>query len=269
MIARLNNNQTTTAPSQTRTEHVELVQNMPWLVGRVPAGYWDELKHRQQYLRWLGNRCGFKTMEDWYQVRQRHFKINSGGGLLANVYGFSVYRAVSELFPDAELIPWKFGGVPQRFWKDVENRKWYMRWLGIQLGFKCPADWYAIRKSDFYKNQGGGLLANYFADSPQQALLEYLPSFDWTPWSFCSVPQNFWQQRENRQAFMDWLGTTLGINKTTDWYHVNTHDFHNNGGGGLLTFYYGSSLKRALIDYRPDYRWEPDRFSQTVRTATA
>ena len=221
---------------------------MPWLLGRVPGGYWDDIAHRRQFLRWLGQRCGFRTPADWYSIRQRHFKMNRGGGLLAHAYGFSVFRAVQELFPDAEWLPWKFGGVPQRFWQNEQNRRWYLRWLGLELGYRQPGDWYSVRKRDFYRHHGGGLLANYFADSPQQALHELYPDFDFKPWLFHSVPQNFWREPMHRLEFIDWLAAQLNVTSPEDWERVRSEDFHAHGGGGLLTFYYGGSIRRALQD---------------------
>ena len=232
----------------------------PWLLGRVPAGFWDHLENRVSYLRWLGQQIGFRCPEDWYQVRQRHFKANCGCGLLANVYRFSVLEAARELYPEYNWLPWRFGGVPQRFWQSKANRHAYMKWLGEQLGFQNQADWYRVRKVDFYRHSGGGLLANYFHDSPQKALQDYLPEADWKPWLFRSVPQNFWQQPGNRQAYLNWLGEELGFEKTADWYQLRTRDLSDNGGGSLLTCYYAGSLQRALYDFRPDYRWEPERF---------
>ena len=232
----------------------------PWLQGRVPAGYWDDIGNRRRYLAWLGRRCGFESPEDWYGIRQKHFKKNCGGGLLANQYGFSVQAAVRELMPTYPWQPWLFGGVPQRYWQDAANRRRYMDWLGGKLGFRTEHDWYSITKRSFYKHCGGGLLANYYNDSPQQALHEYRPDVDWKPWLFQSVPQSFWQQADNRKQYMDWLANRLGYDLTTDWYSVHAADFYANGGGGLLTYYYGGSVGRALRDYRPDYCWEPERF---------
>lgn len=223
-----------------------------WLHGRVPSGFWDIKENRLNYLRWMGSRCGFVKPEDWYSIRQSHFKKNCGGGLLANHYGFSLQMAVEEFMPDYSWKPWLFGGVPQRFWQKSANRKGYMDWLGQQLGFSKPSDWYQITKGTFYENRGGGLLANYFGDSPQRALNEYLPEEDWLPWKFRSVPQSFWKPRENRMRYLSWLAEQLGIISEQAWSTVRSSDFYENGGGGLLTYHYGGAIKAAIRDYLGD-----------------
>ena len=245
-----------------------LAKLRPWLHGRVPAGYWDQLEHRKGYLLWLGQRCGFAKPEDWYQVRQSHFKKNYGGGLLANVYGFSVQKAVGELYPEHELLPWMFGGVPQRFWKDAVNRRSYMRWLGAQLGYDSPSDWYRLTKSKFYKNSGGGLLANYYGDSPQRALAEFMPNVEWIPWSFSSVPQSYWKLRENRVRFMNWLGEKVGISNG-DWSTIRASDFQKNGGGGLLVYHYDGSVLAAVRDFLRDYEWDHSAEPKATETTEA
>lgn len=240
------------------------LMSCPWLHGRVPGGYWDIKENRLNYLRWLGLQCGFVEPEDWYSIRQSHFKKNFGGGLLANFYGFSLQTAVNELLPDYPWQPWLFGGVPQRFWQELKNRRSYMDWLGKQLGFEEPQDWYRITKNAFYKNRGGGLLANYFSDSPQRALNEYMPSECWLPWSFNSVPQSYWKLRENRMRYMSWLAEQLGIVSAEGWSSVRAPDFHNRGGGGLLTYHYAGAIQAAVRDYIRDYEWSKSKTDMAI-----
>jgi len=155
-----------------------------------------------------------------------------------------------------EQTPWVDGRVPDGFWGLIRNRRRYMRWLGALKNFRRNEDWYRIRKRDFHENGGGGLLANYYNDSPYAALLEYKPHYDWKPWLFGSTPQGYWQKPENRRAFMDWLGKRLGFQKTSDWYGVTKRAFYQNGGGGLLANHYGDSPFAAVKEYRPRYPWK-------------
>ena len=239
-------------------------EDYPWFNGRVPVGYWDNPQNRLTYLRWLGNRCGFAKPTDWYQIRQKHFKQNYGGGLLANFYGFSLQSAVTELMPEYPWKPWLFGAVPQRFWQNPANRRAYMDWLGQRLGFTDPADWYGLTKRCFYKHRGAGLLANYYGDSPQHAIQEYQPAENRLPWLFRSVPQGYWKLRENRMRYLAWLAEQLDLIDRGGWITVRASDFHNHGGGGLLVYHYKGSIQAAVRDYLRDYEWGHKTNSETA-----
>ncbi len=157
-------------------------------------------------------------------------------------------------------LPWERGKVPTGFWNDLENRRRYMRWLGRVLGFEKMQDWYRIKKQDFHAHSGGGLIANYYRDSPQLAVLECFPKFQWKQWLFHSTPQRYWQDPVNRLEYLEWLGKKLGYKKDSDWYKISRADFHTNSGGGLLANYYGDSVFNALREFRPKMDWLPWMF---------
>lgn len=150
---------------------------------------------------------------------------------------------------------WERGKVPTGFWDHAQNRRKYLRWLGKQLGYDRRDDWYQLTKQDFHANSGGGLLANYYGDSPQMALAELYPKTKWYCWLFRSTPQGYWQDIANRKEYMDWLAKRLGYRTDDDWYKVTRADFHTNFGGGMLANYYGDSVFKALQEYRPKKKW--------------
>ena len=57
------------------------------------------------------------------------------------MYKGSPYRLLSAMYPDYEWLPWKFEKVPENFWNKFENIKWFMEWVGKQLGIKELNDW--------------------------------------------------------------------------------------------------------------------------------
>ena len=79
-----------------------------WLDGPVPSGYWDRLEHRRLYVRWLGQKLGFRKQEDWYRISTDDFKRNSGGGVLLQHWNSSAIGAVKECFPDYDWKDWLF-----------------------------------------------------------------------------------------------------------------------------------------------------------------
>jgi hypothetical protein len=49
---------------------------------------------------------------------------------------------------------------------------------------------------------------------------EVYPDYDWLPWQFGIVPENFWNDMKNQRKFMDWASEELKIKEKTDWYKL-------------------------------------------------
>ena len=238
----------------------------PWLTGRVPSGFWSDIKNRHAYMRWLGKQLGYKKKEDWYQISKQDFHRNFGGGMLANFYEDSPQKAVIDFLPGNDWKEWLFRSTPQGFWKKKENRKAYMDWLGEQLGLKSVDDWYGVSRSHFHTNHGGGLLANYYGDSVFRALREYAPRKKWQPWCFHTVPQGFWKDVDNRRAYFRWLGKEIGFTKISDWYGLTRQHFSDHHGESLFVTYYHGSVYNALVDFRPRHNWSREKIREAKKS---
>lgn len=219
---------------------------VPWKFRRTPSNFWTQPENRRRYMDWLSAELGFQKPEDWYAVTKQTFVEHHGGGLF-RLYAESVLAAVQEYYPDFNWHPWLFNESPNRFWHDVKNRQSYMKWLGQQLGYKRPEDWYAISKNQFRENNGAAFL-HVYGDSPQKAVREYLPGLTWTPWLFRSVPARFWCDVDNRMSYLQWLGQKLGFQDSSDWYRLVSSDFQDNRGGGLLDFYSSGLTGKAIAE---------------------
>ena len=77
------------------------------------------------------------------------------------------------------------------------------------------------------------------------------------PWLTGRVPNGFWDTRENRVSYLNWLGLQCGFSKPHHWYELRKHHFELNSGGGLLRNAYGSSVQAAMRDFMPHYDWHP------------
>ena len=165
-----------------------------------------------------------------------------------------------------EETPWLGSRVPNGYWDIRENRVRYLDWLGQRCGFAKPADWYNVRKRHFQDNCGGGLLHNSYGSSMLAAMMDYQPDYDWKPWLFGGTPNGFWNVRENRSQYMEWLGEKLGITSTEGWYRVIGADFIRNHGGGLLNNQFKGSVQALLRDYKPDFQWQAWRFNSVPQS---
>ncbi|HIE97697.1 MAG TPA: hypothetical protein EYQ63_11955 [Fuerstia sp.] len=135
-----------------------------------------------------------------------------------------------------------------------------MNWLGGKLGFVRCVDWYQIRNQDFLRNSGATVLDRLYGSSVLEAMRDILPNYDWLPWLFSKTPRGFWDEAENREAYMQWLQGTLQLKTEEDWYQLTEKSFNEHRGGGLLTNYYHGSILSAFEEYRPDIDWKPWRF---------
>lgn len=52
---------------------------IPWKFHSVSPQYWDEVKHREQFFRWLGEKMEITDLAQWYKlpVRVVHENVQS------------------------------------------------------------------------------------------------------------------------------------------------------------------------------------------------
>jgi hypothetical protein len=222
-----------------------------WLFGQAPSGFWSEPQNHRRYVEWLAAEKGIKCPEDWYKISGKDFEQNCGRAMLA-LYNSSPVAVVKAYLPGYPWMEWLFSGVPHGFWLDRKNRVRYMDWLGEQLGFKKPEDWYAVINRDFHRRRGYQFL-KHFNGSPLDALRDYLPNYEWKEWLFYRVPSHFWDESRNRRRYMDWLGKELGYRRPADWLKARHDDFVKNNGERLLLRY--DSYLDLLKEYLPQFDW--------------
>ncbi|MBL8872721.1 MAG: hypothetical protein JNK90_23280 [Planctomycetaceae bacterium] len=220
---------------------------LEWKFIRIPVGYWNHLDNRLRYLRWLGKTLGFKKIDDWYELKRVHFIQNCGETLLTLYYDHDLFKPLAELFPGYEFYPWMFDRVPDGYWDKPENCRTYLEWLAEQLGFTELEQWYDVVLADFNHYFGKGYMQRF--NTPYQALQFAYPDHEWLPWRFERVPQGFWEDREQVNRFMQWLGTQLGVQHASDWNSINcTQIAKIPGGHGLLIKYRLAAIRKMGVE---------------------
>lgn len=225
---------------------------------RLPMNFWNDPHNHKRFIEWLGIQLVYKTPEDWYAVTARDFLDNRGEGFLSH-YGGSYSRALEVHFPEYDWKPWLFLQAPGGYWHSIENCAKFARWFENQLGFASLDDWYRITQNDVYKLHGMGVM-DHFECSVQRFVHAVYPDYDWKPWLFEQVPKNFWPKRENRVAYMRWLGTKLGYKTPHDWYRLTNHDLAANEGASLVQ--YGYKTIDLIRELYPDETFYPWMFRQ-------
>ncbi len=231
-----------------------------WLDGKVPAGFWDHPENRKLYMRWLGQRLGFRKVEDYYQLTTDDLKENRGAAVLMYWWRSSAIGAVKECFPEYDWKEWCFHCCPRAFWHDPKNHRRYMDWLAKELGITSPEGWYHVTNRDFATHKGGAFLL-WYQSTISRAIMHHYPDFPWQEWLFDKTPKGFWRTMENRRRYMNWLGEKLGITDREQWYHVTRREFQKYHGIQFLKLYDGSP-PAAIQDCFPDYPWQEWLFSR-------
>ena len=234
---------------------------LPWKFIHTPKDYWKDKKNQIIYMDWLGLQLGYKTPDDWYKINIKDI-TNNYGCTLVHYYNGSPTLLVISVYPEENWLPWKFTLTYTGYWKDKKNHKIYADWLGTQLRYKTPEDWYKINYKDITNNYGGGLLVSYYNSSPSQLVISIYPEENWFPWKFTTISMGYWKDKKNHKIYMDWLGKELGYKTLDDWYKITTQRIINNYGGGLLVCYYNNSAKLFVTSIYPDYPWNLSKFQK-------
>ncbi len=233
-----------------------------WMPGRVPMYFWEDQTHRRDYLLWLADRLGFRTMEGFYGLTISVCKRNYGRGLL-DYWGSSTLEAVRDCFPQYDWKPWLFTQVHSGFWDSPANLRSYMDWLGQRLGYRRSEDWYEITIHDFLRNRGGTLMNWHYRGSPASAVIDLVPAQEWCEWKFRRVPPGFWDAAENRWRYLRWLGREMGFRRTKDWYRIKARDLVRRHGKELLTRY--PSFYDLMREFLPQLDWDRVDLHRTIR----
>jgi hypothetical protein len=230
-------------------DFIEDIQN-----GKVKHGSWSKIENHKKYAIWLGKKLGYTKMEHWYNITLIIICDNYGSGLLYHKYNGSPSLFIKSVFPEYHWLDWKFGKTNSLFWKNIDNQKRYVVWLGETLGYTKMEDWYRIKNIDISENFGSGLM-NYYKRSPFQLIITLFPEYNWIAWRFISgVPQNYWRNRENQINYANWLGETLGYTKMEDWYNITRKLIIQNAGSGILAVFNGSPFQFVKSIF-PEYNW--------------
>jgi len=233
----------------------ELIPNYEWYdwkFKKTPQFFWENSINRQNYMAWLEKKIGINTNEDWYKVDYAILSKNYGSGYLKH-YNYSVIKGLKEYKPNYHFYEWKMS-APKNFWKSPLNRQRYKDWLQKELGYSSNEDWYKITQLIINENYGGGLLKIY-KGSPFIFMKNLVPKYDWKAWKFSHVSAEYWNSKDNRKIYFQWLGKELGYKRYDDWYKISQDLISKNFGGGLLTSRYSASPIKAIKDLMPEFNW--------------
>jgi len=234
--------------------------------------FWLKKENQLRYVQWIISPAALDLHGD---LRTRlalltptHF-VEHGGKRLLELYGGSIFKLLSELYPAFSWYPWDFPRIPGEFWEETSNRKAYVDWLVGVAGVSSPAD---LKTQHFNDHKGSSLLARYHYSTLEilkslniQDKSEPVSSAENAIANFPDqhyTPRHYWDSIENQKRFMVDLATVLGFDESDydRWYSVRVKDFAENGGTTLL-IRYGNSIYTLLTSLYPEHEWLPWMFA--------
>jgi hypothetical protein len=116
---------------------------------RKSKGHWMSMVNRKSYFLRLGEKFGFKDLSDWYKISRDDIDSNGGAGLL-EYYCNSPMRALQDVYPKYNWLPWKFNKWKTGFIGEKELSS-FVGYLTKELKIKDMQDWYRISLNQINK----------------------------------------------------------------------------------------------------------------------
>eukprot|EP01114_Cavostelium_apophysatum_P003599 TRINITY_DN1359_c0_g1_i1.p1 TRINITY_DN1359_c0_g1~~TRINITY_DN1359_c0_g1_i1.p1 ORF type:complete len:535 (+),score=93.88 TRINITY_DN1359_c0_g1_i1:146-1750(+) len=246
---------------------LEAYPQYPWKIWNfkfLPVGYYHERANQVAFFQDAAKVFNISELDDWYRVRTRDIEAHGGTDFL-NTFGKPrrLIKALRALYPSKDWKPWLFkdGTVGSGYWKDKNEQRYFMDYLGQQFGFKTPDDYLQLNASDF-SSHGGAALLSHFGGSLTSLLKAVYPDHKWAS-EAPKKEEGHWKSLEVQRKFLDDLAKKLKIERLEDWYRVKNSDIEENGGYGLLNMHNRSASQAIMSVYPHD--WKPWKFANRPR----
>jgi hypothetical protein len=88
----------------------------------LEKGLSEKERHRV-FFEHLAAEYEIRTSDQWYRVTREDVYSKGGENLLRKRYNNSVFEALNKLFPNLNLLPWKFDQLPLGLWNDINKQR--------------------------------------------------------------------------------------------------------------------------------------------------
>lgn len=209
----------------------------------VPPSFWTIIINQRYFLDQISTFLNFSSWENWYTITSQDLVLNGGKGLI-DAYNGCIFSAITNIYSEFKWEPWQFKNIkiPDEYWNSSTFR-FYFDSLAKHLNYKEISDFYNIKRRDIEEFGGIFIIERYFGNSISKAIIENFSDYDWKPWLFShlQVSKGYWENRENVESYIKWLGSKFRISSTDDWKQITSSLIVANGGKTLLETYGGLS----------------------------
>jgi len=149
---------------------------LPWLFDVAPNGCWNKKNNHRKFLNFVAREEQFSRPEDWYSATRALFVKYKGASLIKKYN--TIFDCLNRNFPEYNLRFW-FMKKSRGNWGEKENQREYLAWLGEQLCFGKPEDWYHAVETDFINNHGVTLIGQDYHRGVANCIMSVFDEHQW------------------------------------------------------------------------------------------
>jgi hypothetical protein len=196
-------------------------------------------------------RLNINELEDWYGVSLEDFIQFQEGKLLANFYGYSMVKILTNMYPneDFNFLSFPIGCESLKYER-------LFQWISNKLAIHHPGDWIKVNDDDIVRlgifrplERFGSLL---------ECLLTIYPEMDWKSHLCANLKDEIFHE-----IFIE-IAMKGQLNCLEDWYLLD-EDLFGKFGGKMLTKLMGKGMAICLDEFYPEIRWLPWKFASNQR----
>ena len=131
----------------------------PWLFAVTTMGTWLDKENHKLYVKWLEQKLGIKTPEDWYRhLSKKTIEGEHCGALLSNCkeYANSPIRLLKFIYPDFNWKLYRFNQCPHGMWQDKSFVNEWAKDMCEHYGKDFPEGLYDVSYQDVLNFYGSG-----------------------------------------------------------------------------------------------------------------
>eukprot|EP00026_Physarum_polycephalum_P002315 Phypoly_transcript_02321.p1 GENE.Phypoly_transcript_02321~~Phypoly_transcript_02321.p1 ORF type:complete len:804 (+),score=106.81 Phypoly_transcript_02321:71-2482(+) len=235
------------------------------------ARFWATPSNRRKFFENYAQNQGFDPLNprNWYSLSTKDVFSVKGGKSLLWWYGFSVSKALMELFPEIGFEHLKFDRARVNQWQVRENRRAFFENFAEKRNFdpSVASNWYQVSHDEVIAEKGGHSIMNMFRCSLVAALRDAF-GFYLDPSEFHTKPKNYWTKEENRRKFFVDLAGAHGIDPLNPehWYSFPSQRIVTAKNGISVLNHHGVSTTRALMELFPDIGLQAEKFKLVLKS---
>ena len=233
-------------------------------VKRFPIGFWTGTEGYKNSIE-----CGillFEYILKWNKedIKKNYFKSTLEkfklGGMLQIIHNNSPFLFLDRVYPQ-KFNEWDLSNVPQSYYKDINNRKKIIDFLLSKIDYKIN-----LFSVDLFRKYGVESLLNNYYNSCLFKVLEDVYPDKYKPWELSSVPNYWWDVKDNRKDAVLWMLNELNWSDSKIKSDLCQDTFKDFGLSGLLMEKYNGVPFKSIDELYPNKfkAWEfkstPDLF---------
>ncbi len=157
-------------------------------------------------------------VENISQFKASHFIQNGGTGLL-KLYNSSISKVLQSIKDEKQD---SLKSRKTQKWT-LEKQKLFVDEVGKKLGIVDKHHfhlWYKVKRNDFAKLGGGGLIMGQYSSSIYRMLSKIYPDFDWLPWEFENMPRELSKDPLVLRKAIRYIENELNIKNLSNWNSI-------------------------------------------------